>query len=195
MIRSTRFPLENTFLNKRDASEYILQSPCIQCDALHLITILDPTISVKNIFIAFKLLHFVHKSFIKYFIFTHFQQINMATKLYNPLQNVPKLDYTQLIKGEIQADIISAMREFAFFYVVDIPEFEAEAELEVMREFFSLPLSVKERYGTVKLNPNNANVFRGTCFIEFAKLEILMKLRLSCGNQRYNLVVFQEFNK
>nr|AIW06472.1 putative isopenicillin-n-synthase [Beroe abyssicola] len=85
----------------------------------------------------------------------------MVTKLRNPLDNVPKLDYSQIMGGEMQAEILSALREFAFFYIVDIPGFEAETEMEVMREFFRLPLSAKERYGTVKHNPNNTNVLRG----------------------------------
>ena len=79
----------------------------------------------------------------------------------SPLLNVPKLDYTRILAGELQNEILSAMQEFAFFYIVNIPELHAEEEVDVMRGFFDLPLGVKERCGTVKHSPSNTNVLRG----------------------------------
>ena len=99
-------------------------------------------------------------------ICSNFSNLNCITMVQDsgsdsPLLNVPKLDYTRILAGELQNEILSAMQEFAFFYIVNIPELHAEEEVDVMRGFFDLPLGVKERCGTVKHSPSNTNVLRG----------------------------------
>ena len=79
----------------------------------------------------------------------------------NPLGNTPKLDYTTIMNGGAKDEILHAMQEYAFFYIVNIPNFDPQAEIEVMKAFFSQPQDIKEKYASNKNNPSNSNVLRG----------------------------------
>nr|AIW06469.1 putative isopenicillin-n-synthase [Thalassocalyce inconstans] len=79
----------------------------------------------------------------------------------NPLLDVPKLDYNKIMNGSARDEILQAMKDYAFFYIVNIPKFDPHAEIDVMRRFFNQPREVKESYASVKHNPSNNNVLRG----------------------------------
>nr|AIW06456.1 putative isopenicillin-n-synthase [Ctenophora sp. N2 WRF-2014] len=82
----------------------------------------------------------------------------------NPLNNVPKFNYRDILDGSAREDIVQAMQQYAFFYIVNIPGFDAQAEFEAIKAFFGLPQVIKERCATIKHNPNNSNVLRGYGF-------------------------------
>nr|AIW06452.1 putative isopenicillin-n-synthase [Bathyctena chuni] len=79
----------------------------------------------------------------------------------NPLIDVPKLKYQSIMKGTCQDDILNAMSEYGFFYIIDIPGFDSHAELDTMKAFFNWPQETKEKYASMKHNSNNKNVLRG----------------------------------
>nr|AIW06454.1 putative isopenicillin-n-synthase [Ctenophora sp. W WRF-2014] len=82
----------------------------------------------------------------------------------NPLSNVPKFNYQDILDGSAREDIIQAMQQYAFFYIINIPGFDAHAEVEAIKAFFSLPQAVKERCASIKHNANNTNILRGYGF-------------------------------
>ena len=79
----------------------------------------------------------------------------------NPLLYAPKLDYTKIMNGGAREEILRAMQDYSFFYIVNIPHFDPLGEVAVMETFFNQPQGVKEKYGSVKHNPRNSNVLRG----------------------------------
>nr|AIW06468.1 putative isopenicillin-n-synthase [Lampocteis cruentiventer] len=89
----------------------------------------------------------------------------MVKSISNPLTDVPKLDYNKIISGNARDDILQAMKDYAFFYIVNIPNYDPQAEIEVIKRFFSEPQEIKERYASAKHNPRNTNVFRGYGYI------------------------------
>ena len=89
-----------------------------------------------------------------------------AGDMKNPLLNVPKLDYRQLMGGKLKGAIYEALKEYAFFYITDIPGLNAENEMRITKNFFSQSKDVKLRYASVKHNSDNANVFRGYGFVD-----------------------------
>lgn len=79
----------------------------------------------------------------------------------NPLVGTPRLDYTQIMNGGAREDILKAMRDYSFFYIINIPDFDPKAEVDVMKSFFSMSQNQKDRYASAKNNPCNSNVLRG----------------------------------
>nr|AIW06480.1 putative isopenicillin-n-synthase [Lampea lactea] len=79
----------------------------------------------------------------------------------NPLSEVPKYKYDDIVSGSLKDQIIGAMSKYGFFYIIGIPGFDPQAEYQMMKSFFNQPQSTKENYGSVKHNPNNSNVLRG----------------------------------
>ena len=88
----------------------------------------------------------------------------MVASSENPLADTPKLDYKAIMTGEARERILQAMQEYAFFYIVNIPNFDPNAEMDAMEQFFSEPQDIKEKYATVGNNPKNSNVIRGLTF-------------------------------
>ena len=84
----------------------------------------------------------------------------------NPLLYAPKLDYTKIMNGGAREEILRAMQDYSFFYIVNIPHFDPLGEVAVMETFFNQPQGVKEKYGSVKHNPRNSNVLRGLQLIK-----------------------------
>merc|ERR1712139_682948 len=78
---------------------------------------------------------------------------------------VPKIAYTDLMNDNSNIDhlVIRAMKHFGFFYVVDVPDYSAAKELELMTTFFGLPEDVKADVEIRSHNPANSNAYRGYC--------------------------------
>ena len=80
----------------------------------------------------------------------------------NPLLAVPKIDYHDIVSGKALDQIREAVMEYAFFYIVNIPEFDPLTELNLMKGYFPQSYEDKDRCASVKNNPKNSNVLRGT---------------------------------
>eukprot|EP00116_Pleurobrachia_bachei_P006176 sb/3466438/ len=81
--------------------------------------------------------------------------------LENPLSAVPKIDYADLVSGKGLDQLKYAVTEFAFFYIVNIPEFDALTELNLMKGYFAQSYADKDACASAKNNPKNSNVLRG----------------------------------
>nr|AIW06458.1 putative isopenicillin-n-synthase [Bathocyroe fosteri] len=79
----------------------------------------------------------------------------------NPLHGVPRIEHSQIMGGNSKQDIIDAMQKYGFFYIVNIPNFDASKEVETMKTFFDHSQEVKERFASIKNNPTNNNILRG----------------------------------
>nr|AIW06459.1 putative isopenicillin-n-synthase [Hormiphora californensis] len=79
----------------------------------------------------------------------------------NPLSAVPKIDYADLVSGAALEQIRHAVKEYAFFYIINIPEFDASLELNLMKGYFAQSYAEKDQCASVKNNPDNCNVLRG----------------------------------
>nr|AIW06481.1 putative isopenicillin-n-synthase [Ctenophora sp. T WRF-2014] len=79
----------------------------------------------------------------------------------NPLHDVAKIEHSQIMAGNAKQDILDALQKWGFFYIVNIPDFDALKEMETMKTFFGHPQEVKERFASNKNNPANSNVLRG----------------------------------
>nr|AIW06440.1 putative isopenicillin-n-synthase [Thalassocalyce inconstans] len=79
--------------------------------------------------------------------------------------SVAKIPYTDLLNDNPYVDpfVLHSMKTYGFFYVVDVPNYSAEAELELMTTFFGLPEDVKADVEIRAHNPANANAYRGYC--------------------------------
>ena len=53
------------------------------------------------------------------------------------------------------------MKEFGFFYVEDIPGYDAKLEKNYMETFFNLPEEIKANVEIRRHNPDNSNAYRG----------------------------------
>ena len=84
----------------------------------------------------------------------------------NPLKDVPKLDYQQLMDGKLKNEIYDALNEYNFCYITDVPGLDAENEMRITKHFFSQSKDVKLRYASVKHNSANSNVLRGYGFLD-----------------------------
>ena len=58
-------------------------------------------------------------------------------------------------------DIYQSMREYGFFFVTNVTDYNATIELQHLKKFFELPDHVKMRLAVNKHNPDNVNVYRG----------------------------------
>ena len=79
----------------------------------------------------------------------------------NPLSAVPKIDYGDLVSGKGLDQLRHAVTEYAFFYIINIPEFDALTELNLMKGYFAQTYSDKDSCASAKNNPKNSNVLRG----------------------------------
>jgi len=80
-------------------------------------------------------------------------------------EGVARIPYADLLNGNVYVDpfILHSMKEFGFFYVVDVPEYSAGVELDFLKTFFELPADVKDDLSIRKHNPANPNAYRGFC--------------------------------
>nr|AIW06475.1 putative isopenicillin-n-synthase [Ctenophora sp. C WRF-2014] len=78
---------------------------------------------------------------------------------------VATISYTDLLNDNPSVDtpILNSMKTYGFFYVVDVPEYDASVELNYMNRFFDLPEDVKDELSIKKHNPDNQNAYRGYC--------------------------------
>ena len=53
------------------------------------------------------------------------------------------------------------MQEFGFFYVTNVPDYNAIQELTLLKHFFSLPDATKMSLAVKKHEPKNSNIYRG----------------------------------
>ena len=90
------------------------------------------------------------------------QKMIVKENQFNPLNDTPKIDYRKIMNGGAREEILQAMRDYSFFYILNIPNFDPQAEMDAMKTFFSLPKELKEKYASVKNNPDNSNVLRGS---------------------------------
>jgi len=79
--------------------------------------------------------------------------------------SVARIPYTDLMNDNPYVDpfVLHSMKTFGFFYVVDVPDYSAETELELMTTFFGLPEDVKADVEIRAHNPANPNAYRGYC--------------------------------
>ena len=82
---------------------------------------------------------------------------------YDPFHKVSSIPYADLLADShtIDPEILKSMQEFGFFYVSDIPDYSAVKELQLLKQFFSLPESVKMPLAVKKHDHNNRNIYRG----------------------------------
>ena len=80
--------------------------------------------------------------------------------------SVARIPYTDLMNDNPYVDpfVLHSMKTFGFFYVVDVPDYSAETELELMTTFFGLPEDVKADVEIRAHNPANPNAYRGNIF-------------------------------
>jgi isopenicillin N synthase-like dioxygenase len=76
-----------------------------------------------------------------------------------------KVDYSELVHDNTNIDskILSAMQTFGFFYVNNVPEYNATIEQQYLERFFDLPEEQKESLEIRRHNPDNTNAYRGYC--------------------------------
>jgi len=78
---------------------------------------------------------------------------------------VARVPFKDLLSGNVYVDpfILQSMKKFGFFYVVDVPEYNATVELDYLKRFFELPADQKDDLAIRKHNPANKNAYRGFC--------------------------------
>ena len=78
-------------------------------------------------------------------------------------KDVARISYTALLNDDSKVDsqILSSMKEYGFFYVVDIPGYDAKLEQGLMETFFNLPEDIKASVEIRRHNPENKNAYRG----------------------------------
>jgi len=78
---------------------------------------------------------------------------------------VARIPYNDLLNGNVYVDpfILHSMKEYGFFYVVDVPQYSAGVELDYLKAFFELPADQKDDLSIRKHNPANKNAYRGFC--------------------------------
>jgi len=83
----------------------------------------------------------------------------------NALADVPAVKYADLVNDNTAADqtILEAMQAFGFFYVNNVPEYNASVEQQYLERFFDLPEEQKENLEIRRHNPDNTNAYRGYC--------------------------------
>jgi len=91
---------------------------------------------------------------------------------------VARVPFKDLLSGNVYVDpfILQSMKKFGFFYVVDVPEYNATVELDYLKRFFELPADQKDDLAIRKHNPANKNAYRGnnyTCATNFVRATFL----------------------
>nr|AIW06432.1 putative isopenicillin-n-synthase [Bathocyroe fosteri] len=78
---------------------------------------------------------------------------------------VPTVPYKDLVTDNLYVDpsILMAMKEFGFFYVSEVPGYNASIELNLLKKFFNLPEEIKAGTEIRRHNPANKNAYRGYC--------------------------------
>lgn len=77
---------------------------------------------------------------------------------------MPAIDM-QAPEEEIVEQIMDMCCNLGFFHLKNIPDFDEDALLSIMKEFHALPDSVKQDLKLSQYNPDNSNTYRG--FIPF----------------------------
>nr|AIW06477.1 putative isopenicillin-n-synthase [Charistephane fugiens] len=92
-----------------------------------------------------------------------YYRFNTHQTNFSDLNVVSKIRYNDIIlpNPAVDSKVLHDMNAFGFFYVIDIPEYDATKELELLKHVFELPSDVKHTFAVRKHNPNNKNVYRG----------------------------------
>jgi len=90
------------------------------------------------------------------------QQLFPGSRL-DHFHRVPTISFSDLINDDqtIDPKILSSMQEFGFFYVTNVPDYNAIQELTLLKHFFSLPDATKMALAVKKHEPKNSNIYRG----------------------------------
>ena len=112
----------------------------------------------------------------------------------NPFADTPKLEYTDIMSGQAGGEILQALREYSFFYITNIPNFDPQDELNLMKSFFNKPEEVKEKYATLGNNPKNSNIIRGLTFKSSVRRLLFGDIRFAIGD-RFILMILPAFLK
>ena len=77
---------------------------------------------------------------------------------------VARIPYTDLLNDNLYVDpfILHSMKHYGFFYVMDIPGYNASTELNYMQRFNELPEEFKAAVEIRRHNPENKNAYRGS---------------------------------
>ena len=80
--------------------------------------------------------------------------------VFGPVARIP---YTDLLNNNPYVDpfILHSMKHYGFFYVVDVPGYNASSELNLMQRFYDLPEKFKAGIEIRRHNPENQNAYRG----------------------------------
>ena len=80
--------------------------------------------------------------------------------------SVAKIPYMAMLNNDESWDnsIFASMKQYGFFYVVDVPEYSADEEHVYMKKFFELDDDVKDEMSIRRHNPANKNAYRGLYF-------------------------------
>ena len=76
---------------------------------------------------------------------------------------VAKIPYKDLLNDNSYIDpfLLQSMKKFGFFYVVDVPDYSASMEQDLMKQFYDLDEDVKDELAIRRHNPANKNAYRG----------------------------------
>ena len=82
---------------------------------------------------------------------------------HHPFNRVPSISCSKLINDDnsIDTEIFDSMREFGFFYVTNVSNYDAASELKYLNSFFALPTSTKMALAVKKHDSRNKNIYRG----------------------------------
>nr|AIW06433.1 putative isopenicillin-n-synthase [Ctenophora sp. T WRF-2014] len=83
----------------------------------------------------------------------------------NVFDEVPTIPYKDLVTDNLYVDpsVLMAMKQFGFFYVGEVPGYNASVELDYLQQFFNLPEELKAGTEIRRHNPANKNAYRGYC--------------------------------
>jgi len=78
---------------------------------------------------------------------------------------VARIPYMDLLNDNSYIDpfLLQSMKKYGYFYVVDVPEYSASLEHDIMKQFYDLDEDVKDEIAIRRHNPANKNAYRGYC--------------------------------
>nr|AIW06453.1 putative isopenicillin-n-synthase [Ctenophora sp. W WRF-2014] len=84
-------------------------------------------------------------------------------RIQRPFASVATIPYTLLSTSNVSIDplVLASMKQFGFFYVNHVPNYNSSQELDYLQQFFALPDSEKMKYAVRKHNRGNRNIYRG----------------------------------